>query len=183
MEFSHKCFFAKSDLSNAFRLVPEKIQQRKWLLLKARHPVTKDLCFFIDLCMPFGASISCAIFQAFSDALRHIMEWILKEQSLSNYLDDFLFFVFIKQRCDEMIQEFLNLCNKIGCPVSMEKTEKATMVIIFLGLLLDSVHLSSLIPLEKSEKALNILEWGSAREKLQHCSHVICICTCHPHII
>ena len=71
-------YFGKSDLSNAFRIVPGKINQRKWLTLKAMHPLTKRVYYFVDLCMPFGASISCAIFQAFSNALAHIMEWLLK---------------------------------------------------------------------------------------------------------
>ena len=159
-------FFGKSDLSNAFRLVPGKISQCQWLMLKAFHLITNELKYFVDMCMPFGVSISCAIFQAFSDALRHIMEWILQEQSLSNYLDDFLFFAFMKQRCDFMINQFLKLCSRIGCPVSLEKTEKATTVIIFLGLLLDGVHLIISIPLDKRNKAISLLNWAVNNRKV-----------------
>ena len=73
-------YFGKSDLSNAFRLVPGKVSQRKWLLLKARHPRLHETYFFVDLCMPFGVSIICAIFQSFSNALKRIMDWILQKK-------------------------------------------------------------------------------------------------------
>ena len=58
-------YFSKTDLISAFRLLPIKLAQRHLLLLKARHPVTKTIYFFIDKCLPFGSSISCAHFQLF----------------------------------------------------------------------------------------------------------------------
>ena len=63
--------FAKSDFSNAFRILPILVRQRKYLLLMAYHPVTGKKWFFIDLCLPFGSSRSCALFQQFSDAVKH----------------------------------------------------------------------------------------------------------------
>ena len=61
-------FLGKTDVELAFRLVP--LQKSCWYLLvmMAEHPVTKEKWYFVDKCLPFGASISCAIFQKFSDA-------------------------------------------------------------------------------------------------------------------
>ena len=42
----------------------------KWLVMMAENPETGKIQFFIDKCLPFGASISCAIFQDFSDGLK-----------------------------------------------------------------------------------------------------------------
>ena len=58
-------YYSKSDLISAFRLLPIKISQRHLLLLTARHPVTQIWYYFVDKCLPFGSSISCAHFQLF----------------------------------------------------------------------------------------------------------------------
>ena len=41
--------------------------------MKARHPRTKVVKYFVDKCLPFGAAISCAIFQALSNAIAHLV--------------------------------------------------------------------------------------------------------------
>ena len=71
-------FFGKTDCSHAFRIMPIKISHRKFLTMKARHPKTKKWWYFVDKCLPFGSSISCAQFQAFSDALKHVAEWSIQ---------------------------------------------------------------------------------------------------------
>ena len=50
----HILVFGKSDLSNAFRLAPMKVGHRRWLVLKAQHPITKIWQYFVDKCMPLG---------------------------------------------------------------------------------------------------------------------------------
>ena len=43
---NHPIFLTKTDLQNAFRLLPVKVHQRKFLLLKAAHPITNETFFF-----------------------------------------------------------------------------------------------------------------------------------------
>ena len=123
-------YFSKSDCSHAFRILPVRVKDRKFLAMKARHPVTLEWWYFVDKCLPFGASISCSLFQEFSVALRHITEWKLKitinfhiPPATMNYLDDFLFIALTKLICDGMMEKFLLICQEIGCPISMDKTE------------------------------------------------------------
>ena len=117
-------FFAKTDLESAFRIIPILVTHRRWLLMKAQDPITRITYYFIDKCLTFGASISCAVFQKFSDALGHIAEYLLSiEDILTNYLDDFLFIAITSDACDYMVNTFLVLCKRIGCPVSEHKTE------------------------------------------------------------
>ena len=71
---AQELFYSKSDCSSAFRILPILPQQRKFLVMMAVHPATGKEKYFIDLCLPFGASISCAQFQAFSDALKFIVK-------------------------------------------------------------------------------------------------------------
>ena len=68
-------FLGKTDLSNAFRVLPLRIASICWLVLKAQDPEDKKWKFFMDKCLPFGASISCPHYQRFSNALHHIMEF------------------------------------------------------------------------------------------------------------
>ena len=56
-------FGGKTDIKSAFRLVPLKKSCWRWLVMKARDPNTEEWSYFVNKCLPFGASISCAIFQ------------------------------------------------------------------------------------------------------------------------
>ena len=114
--------------------------------------------YFIDECLPFGAYISCAIFQRISDTIKFLAEFKIKvPKQITNYLDDFLFMALTLIKCNYMIAKFLEICNQIGIPISAEKTEWGTLQIVFLGILLDGARLILSLPLEKQQKALNLL--------------------------
>ena len=160
-------FFSKTDAKSAFRLVPVLVSHRCWLVMKAIGPKTGETKFFIDLCLPFGASISCAVFQAFSDALTHITEYLLQlDDDITNYLDDFLFIAISTEICNNMLTTFTGICSRIGCPLSDDKTEWATVCIIFLGTLLDGQGHCLCIPEEKKIKALNQLQAVTAKRSV-----------------
>ena len=163
-------YFAKSDCSNAFRIVPVLPLQRLLLCMQATHPETGKTYFFVEKCLPFGASISCAIFQSFSDALRYITEHKLSGlvifPAITNYLDDFLFVAISVRICNGMVEEFLVICKVIGCPISMEKTEWATQVITFLGVLLNGITRTLAVPIEKKNKALELINIAIQKRKV-----------------
>ena len=87
----------------------------------AQDPADGKWKFFVDKCLPFGASISCLHYQRFLNSLKHIVEIRIRRRSLTNYLDDFLFVAITKMLCDHMIQEFLDFCKEINIPVALEK--------------------------------------------------------------
>ena len=66
--------YAKTNCSNAFRLVPTLIAQHCLLCMQVTHPITHQVMYFINKCLLFGSSHSCALFQVFSHALRRIAE-------------------------------------------------------------------------------------------------------------
>ena len=84
------CHIAKSDMSMAFRNIPLNKMAWKVLILKAYHPVTKRCYYFVDKCLPFGSSISCKIFQEFSNSVAHLVKHETKKD-LVNYLNDYFF--------------------------------------------------------------------------------------------
>ena len=150
-------YCAKSDMSMAFRNIP--LNRKSWcfLVLKATHPVTKEIFYFVDKCLPFGASISCAIFQAFSDSIAYLVTY-RTHKPLVNYLDDFFFAALYKATCDGQVEIFLEICRMICFPVSIEKTYWGTQLLTFLGLLIDTINQRICIPVDKLEKALDLLD-------------------------
>ena len=120
----------------------------------------------MDKCLLFGASISCAIFQNFSDALKYITEMksgIL--MAIVNYLDDFLFIAFTIRCCNKLIKIFLDICVVLGVPIAGEKTVWSTRIIIFLGVLLNGGTFCLSIPEEKRIKAINGLQKMVSKRK------------------
>ena len=147
----------KSDMTAAFRQVPVRVLDCRLLILKAEHPISKKICYYVDLCLPFGSSISCAIFQAISDCIAHIVSWKMKKTNL-NYLDDYFFMGLLKALCDGQVSEFLQVCSYINFPVSLDKTFWGTTLMTFLGFLLDMVNQLVCIPADKVEKAMVLID-------------------------
>ena len=165
--------FSKTDASNAFRIVPMLPGQRFLLIMQATHPVEGTKFFFMDKCLPFGVSISCAIFQSFWAALRFIAQVKIQEAAIvsyvpaiTNYLDDFLFIELCVRVCSAMMQIFLSICAEVNCPMSEEKTEGPFPVLVFLGTLLNGVMHTLSIPVDKVEKATYMLKWAIDKKKV-----------------
>ena len=161
--------FSKSDLKSAFRILCIKPSQRKWLLMKAQDPETGEVYFFIDKCLPFGVSISCALFQDFSDSLKYLVEFKInrnRTRAVTNYLDDFLFMALLKLHCDRMLKLFIELCEQINCLIAMDKTEWGSIRIVFLGVLPDGRNHCLAIPEDKRIKALNQLNSAVDKKKI-----------------
>ena len=163
------CYLGKSDMSMAFRHVPLSKSQWCLMIIKAKHPKTGEIWWFLDKCLPFGCSISCKIFQDFSDSVAYLVSYRTKEPNI-NYLDDFLFAAMIKALCDAQLQHFLDVCREICFPVSLEKTEWGTNMLTFLGLLLDAANQVVCVPIDKIAKALELLEYFlDKNRKKGHC--------------
>ena len=152
------CKMAKSDMSMTFRQAPLRKTEWAILVLKAEHPITKKVFYFCDKCLPFGSSISCALFQKITDAISFLVFRKTLKKNV-NYLDDFLFIAFLKWCCDMQVQEFLNICQKINLPVALEKTMWGATTLTFLGLLLNSTNQVVCIPRDKVIKALDMVTY------------------------
>ena len=85
-------YYGKTDVSNAFRILPTSRLSWRWTHMQVTDPETGETVYFLDRALPFGASISCCLFQRFSNCMKHILEWANGgiPYRLCNYLDDFL---------------------------------------------------------------------------------------------
>ena len=151
------CKMGKSDMRSAFRHICMRLEDVRWLIVKARSPFDGEIYYFVDKCLPFGSSISCAIFQTFSDTIA----WIVKfrtGQNLVNYLDDYFFVALLTLFCNGQIQEFLDVCKQVNFPVSLKKTFWASSKLTFLGMLLDAENQVVAIPVDKIEKGRRLID-------------------------
>ena len=152
LQAGQNCFCAKSDMSMAFKNVP--MDKKSWCYLVLKAGVTY---YSVDKCLPFGASISCAIFQAFSDSVAFLVRY-RTNKPLVNYLDDYFFAALCKALCDGQVRVFLDICGQICFPVSLEKTVWDTQLLTFLGLLIDTIAQRISIPVDKLNKALGLID-------------------------
>ena len=151
------CKIAKSDMKSAFRNLGIKKSHWRFLVMKATSPLDGKTYYFVDKCLPFGASISCSHFQHFSNAVKHIVQWRTKSNAI-NYLDDYLFAALQKMICNNQVRTFLEICDLISFPVSLEKTFWATTKLVLLGLLIDTINQCVCIPVDKVAKVVSLIE-------------------------
>ena len=157
LEAGRFCFIAKSDMKSAFRNLGIKRKHWKFLIMKPKSPIDGKIYYFVDKCLPFGASISCLHFQQFSNAVKHIVQHKTSKK-LVNYLDDFLFAALRKFMCNNQVKVFLQVCETIAFPISLETTFWGSNKMVFLHLLIDTINQLVCIPVEKIEKARLLIE-------------------------
>ena len=75
----------------------------------------------MDKCLPFGSSISCVHFQAFLDAVAHLVKFGTGKK-VTNYLDDFLLVALMRLLCDQQVQTFIKVCGELQVPINLDKT-------------------------------------------------------------
>ena len=68
-----------------------------------------------------------------------------------------------------MVRMFIQLCDTIKFPVSMEKTEWASLSIVFLGIMLDGHRFQLSVPLEKRNRAINMIRHFLVKKKAKIC--------------
>ena len=158
-------WLAKVDLADAYRIVPIRTQDWKFLGICVQGE------FYIDRMLPMGASSSCNIFQRISDGIKSMFHNVYREDAdVFNYLDDFLFMASSREACDAALIAFEDFCLRVGIPMAAHKTVRATQRLVFLGLGIDSQRRTLFIPAEKrvkvQEKLNTFLRLQAPRVKL-----------------
>jgi hypothetical protein len=145
-------YMAKSDIQNAFRLIPVNIQDHHLLGFHWNGH------YYYDKFLAMGASSSCRIFETFSTAIEFIFKHLQKTNNVTHVLDDFAFCAATAQECQEMLDTFQALCRQLGIPLAAEKTEGPTQTITFLGIELDTKQQLARLPLDKIQKCLDTID-------------------------
>ena len=164
-ELGKNCYLFKSDIKNAFRLLPINPQDFELLGF-----MVEDKIFF-DKALPFGCSISPSLFENFSTFLEFCVKTKMKSGHLIHYLDDFLGGEKTYKSCKELMVLFKSIMDNLGVPLADEKTAGPTQIIIFLGLELDSIKMEVRIPLDKITEVVQKIEFVLSQKKV--CLRVI----------
>ena len=173
-------FFAKLDLSDAYRMVPMAKSEWKYLGMKVgKH-------FFVDCRLPMGAGSSCQVFQRISDMLKWLFASIQHDPCrIFNYLDDFLIVSHGEAQCNRILDRILDISHEVNVPIASHKTERATEAIVFLGIGICAKTSSLFIPPQKSREMLDhiseflrksapsVKQWQVLLGKLCHLSQVV----------
>ena len=157
METGAGYYVAKADMKSVFRNLPICPQDWMLLVMMVEHPTTHRKYYFVDKCLPFGASISCSHFQRFSNCVAFLVRKRTGKRT-NNYLDDFFFTALLQALCNGHVKAFMEICEVINFPVAPEKTVWGTTVIVFLGILINIVTQSISIPVAKRDKTVKMLE-------------------------
>ena len=139
-------FFAKTDVSNAFRIIPLHPDQYYLFGFHFRNK------YYYDKCLPMGCSASCQIFESLSKAIHWIANTNLDINHMAHLLDDFLIIEKSEKVCKDKLDAFWKLCADIGVPLSIEKTFLPSQKMTFLGYELDSLEMSIKLPSDKIDK-------------------------------
>ena len=150
------CFLAKTDVKNAFRIIP--IRPMDYYLLGVRW----KLFYYYDRCMPMGCSSSCKTFETLSTAMEWIAQSKLRINHIIHLLDDFLIIAKSESLCQDQLHSFLELCSYLGIPIAPEKTCGPATTLSFAGIELDSVSFEARLPLDKIDNFFLQDFWDSS---------------------
>ena len=157
----HGSFLAKTDIKNAFRIIP--IQPADYDLLGMSWKGK----YYYDRCMPMGCSSSCKTFEIFSSSLEWIAKKYLNIPHIIHLLDDFLIAAPSVHQCRINLNAFLSLCDYLGVPIAPEKTLGPFRVLSFAGIELDTMRMEARLPDDKLEKCRTLISTFLRRKKVK----------------
>ena len=140
------------DIKSAYRNIPVHPDDRRLMGMHWRG----DL--FVDTALPFGLRSAPKIFTAVADAV----EWIVREEGVDfvvHYLDDFLVMGAPgSDECAAALRKLLDVFQRLGLPVALNKLEGPSSKLVFLGLELDSRALEVRLPQHKLEELKELIK-------------------------
>ena len=180
LQHGPRAYLSKVDVKSAFRTCP--VRREDWPLLGIEWGGK----FYFERVLPFGLRSSPFIFNTVADAVEWILRHKLSIPALLHYLDDFLnvcldSFSLASKQLDIILAAFRYL----GVPLAVEKIEGPSQVLIFLGIVLDTIRGEARLPADKladlrlilqqcvSRKAITKSELASLMGKLSFAARVI----------
>ena len=137
MSYGRRTLLVKSDLNRAYRCLPVREEERRFLGMFWQGN-------YVDLAFPFGVSRVPNIFNRAGD----LLQWILGEyenvckDDIQHYNDDFL----VERppnsnSCELGLDICLCICVDLGVPVDPSKTFRPTTYLPYLGFLFDTLKI------------------------------------------
>ena len=141
------CWLSKGDVKSAFRVAPICFKDIKCLGIYFEEQ------YYVDLALPFGSAISCAIFEDIAT----LLHWIFEQRTsihFVHYLDNYLWVHKHFLVCLEAGQAVRQVAQQVGLPLAEDKFFGPSQVLKFLGLTIDSIQMAVAIPQGKADSIL-----------------------------
>ena len=155
-----RAFLAKLDIKHAFRLCP--VRRDQWPLLTYKWGGN----YFVDTRLPFGCRSSPFIFNRFADLLCWIFIMYGGVAFLIHYLDDFFFTNYSRESCQRDLDHMVQLCELLGVPLAPDKIIGPVQLLVYLGIEIDTVGMTTRLPGDKLEKILALVATFQGRKKV-----------------
>jgi hypothetical protein len=150
-------YMAKLDIEAAYRCIP--IAPTDWPLMGL---VWRNEYYF-DSAMQFGTASATAIFEWFSSAVELMANKSLLIQHIVHYIDDFMLLAKSKAVCVAQLEALLKLCQLLGLPIAPHKIERASQVMLLLGILFNSVTMTISLSQDRVDAILELLRSWKGR--------------------
>ena len=146
-------------MKSAFKLAPIKYDKLVCLGIYFEGQ------YYVDLMLPFGSAISCAIFEDISSLFHWLFEQISRVQFI-HYLDDYLMGHQQLQQCTHAFFTMQAVSKEIGLPLSPKKLVPPTQCLNFLGLGMDTIRMIITVPEDKKTDIIACLQSAVHAKKL-----------------
>ena len=161
-KFGQGALMAKLDVEDGFRNIPIHPSDHHFLGFIWENQ------YYFDKCLPMGASSSCQLFEKLSTALQRIMLNKYKASGMSHLIDDFFFIEpASSEKCLSDVNNFQNLCQRLGVPLKDSKTVLPTTCLTIYGLGVDSIKMEVRLPEDKLYKLRQLPIQAVHRKKIQ----------------
>ena len=117
----------------------------------------------LDRALPFGARYSPNVFTRLTQAVRRMME--RRGYKLVVFLDDFCIVSDTKDKCQEGLATLIALLRLLGFSIAWDKVISPTQKLVFLGIEIDSVHMTLSLPQQKVQNLKALLACFNARTR------------------
>ena len=143
------CLMFKKDLKRAYRQLP--VDPKDWNCLGYKWKGH----IFLDMALPMGLRSACLCCQRTTDGVRYICH--SRKCEIVNYIDDFAG-AEVPELADQAFQILEEVLSHCGLVESSSKSVSPSTVIIFLGVLLNSITMTLQITQDRLEEILHLLD-------------------------
>ena len=148
------CYMAKMDVKAAYRCIP--VRPADWPLLGMQW----DNRFYFHRTLPFGLRSACHLWERYATAL----EWIIRHEygveHITHYVDDTFIANATKAGCAADMTRGKAAGLELGVPDAADKTEGPTTALTYLGIQIDSIHMSISLDTSRVAAILQMVhEW------------------------
>jgi hypothetical protein len=147
-------YLAKIDLREAYRSIPVHKSCFGFTGLQWQFLNNDSATYMFDSRLPFGASLSCKIFQSLTDAIVRMLK--CRNIISIGYVDDFMIVCDSLDSCTSALKTIIDLVESLGLTVNEDKVAGPSQKLIFLGVEVDCRRRTLSLP---PKKLLELSSW------------------------